>query len=479
VKVLSVVSELYPFMKTGGLADVTAALPVALAELGLWVTTLVPGYPAVMAALGRPQVALTIDDLFGGPARILAGQANGLELLVINAPHLYDRPGNPYSGPDGESWPDNALRFGALAWIAAKIGLGDMPAFRPSVIHAHDWQAALTFAYLAYEGRPRPATVLTVHNLAFQGQFPAPLLSTLRLPERAFAIDGVEYYGSIGFLKAGLQFADCITTVSPTYAEEIQTPAEGCGLDALLRERSQYLLGILNGIDIDVWNPATDTRIPSPYELSSVADRRPNKGALQQRFGLQEDPNRLLFAAVTRLTGQKGIDLVAEAAPLLHQIGAQLALLGTGDRALEQRLTALTHQYPDTIGVTIGYDEDLAHLIQAGADALLVPSRFEPCGLTQLCALRYGAVPVVARVGGLADTIVDLDDTARGAPTGIQFGPVTQDALNGALRRTAALWADQPSWARVQANGMASDVSWTRSARLYADLYAELLATKE
>jgi starch synthase len=478
-KVLSVASELYPFVKTGGLADVTGALPVALAGLGLWVTTLVPGYPAVMAALQRPKEMLRLDDLFGGPARLLAGRASGLELLVIDAPHLYGREGNPYSGPDGEAWPDNAMRFGALAWMAARIGLGDAPGFHPAIIHAHDWQAALAFAYLAYEDRPRPGTVITVHNLAYQGQFPASLLSALRLPPRAFAIDGVEYYGDIGFLKAGLQFADRITTVSPTYAREIQTPAEGCGLDALLRSRESVLHGILNGIDVEVWDPATDPRIAARYDAASVADRAANKRALQQRFGLPDDPQRLLLAAVTRLTWQKGIDVLAEVVPMVREIGAQLALLGTGDRALEQQFGDIAAQYPDTVRVIIGYDEDLAHLIQAGTDALLVPSRFEPCGLTQLCALRYGAVPVVARVGGLADTIVDLDDKGRGAPTGVQFGPVTSPELAGALRRSAALWRDCAAWAAVQGNGMAVDVSWARSAQLYASLYAGLLATKE
>jgi starch synthase len=372
------------------------------------------------------------------------------------------------------------MRFGALAWTAARIGLGDVAGYRPDVIHAHDWQAALTFAYLAYAGVARPKTVLTVHNLAFQGHFPAQLLSALRLPERAYTIEGVEYYGGIGFLKAGLQFADRITTVSPTYAQEIQTPANGCGLDPLLRGRAKALSGIINGIDVEVWNPATDARIPSRYDRTSIDARAPNKAELQRRFGLEQNSDTLLLASVTRLTWQKGVDLLAEAAATLREVRAQLALLGTGDRELEQRFSALAADHRGTIGIVVGYDEDLAHLIQAGADALAVPSRFEPCGLTQLCALRYGAVPVVAKVGGLADTIVDLDegDTAR-KPTGIVFSPVTQDALDQALRRAAALWRNRQRWAQVQANGMAVDVSWSESARRYAGLYAELLKTKD
>jgi starch synthase len=476
-KVLSVVSELYPLVKTGGLADVAGALPAALGQLGLDVVTLVPGYPAVMAALGDASEVFASPDMFGGRGRVLAGKAAGLTLFVLDAPHLFGRSGNPYMGPDGRDWPDNAMRFGALSWTAARIGLGEVPAFVPDVIHGHDWQAGLTMAYLAYAEGRRPATVLTVHNLAYQGRFDAGFLAALRLPPPSFAIEGVEFYGGIGFLKAGLQFADHITTVSPSYAAEIQTPSEGCGLDALLRARAGSLSGILNGIDIEVWNPATDARIPAPYDRSSIALRAPNKAALQRRFGLDEDPQRLLFGMVTRFTWQKGIDLLAETVPALLATGAQLVLLGTGEYELEQRLTALADQDRNRVGCIVGYDEDLAHLIQAGSDALLVPSRFEPCGLTQLCALRYGAVPVVAKVGGLADTVIDLETDP--AATGIQFSPVTTGAFAAALRRAAAVWDEQPAWSRLQQSGMAVDVSWSRSAARYAQLYAAVLTAKE
>jgi starch synthase len=481
VKVLAVVSEIYPVVKTGGLADVAGALPLALRRHGVEVVTLVPGYPAVKAALGRSKVALAIDDLFGGPASVRAARAGDLDLLVLDAPHLFDRPGNLYSAPDGHDWPDNALRFGALAWTAARIALGEAASFVPDIVHGHDWQAGLTMAYLAYDGRRRPATVLTVHNLAFQGQFAADLLGPLRLPGHAFAMDGVEHYGAIGFLKAGLQFADRITTVSPTYAAEIQTPEGGCGLDGLLRLRAGVLTGIRNGIDVEVWNPKIDPRIPSHFGRTSLAARAPNKAELQRRLGLAQNPESLLFGVVSRLAWQKGLDLLADAVPTLIKQGAQLALLGTGDAALEQRLSSLATANSGRIACVIGYHEDLAHLVQAGADAVLVPSRFEPCGLTQLCAMRYGAVPVVAKVGGLADTVADLGATAAAAKlaNGLTFAPVTREALEAALRRTAELWGDRMTWARLQDNGMRSDVSWNGPAAQYASLYANLVSAKK
>ena len=478
IKVLAVASEIYPLVKTGGLADVVGALPLALCRHGVETTTLVPGYPAVMGAIRSADTLLTIDDLFGGGARVLRSTVADLDLLILDAPHLFDRPGNPYTAPNGDDWPDNAFRFGALAWIAAQIGLGEAAGYAPDIVHAHDWQAALAFGYLAYQDRRRPATVLTVHNLAYQGQFPAELLQQLRLPGHAFTIDGVESYGNIGFLKAGLQFADRITTVSPTYAQEIQTPANGCGLDGLLRARSSVLTGIRNGIDIDVWNPETDARIASRFGLTTLSARKSNKAALQDRFGLHQDAERPLFAVISRLAWQKGLDLLAEATSALLARGAQLAMLGTGDPKLEQRFAALAHDNPGQVGCVLGHDEDLAHLMQAGADAILVPSRFEPCGLTQLCAMRYGAIPVVAKVGGLADTVVDFAQTPAAGATGIQFYPVTREELEAALHRAADLWSDSAAWHAVQMNGMRTDVSWAGPANEFFRLYAGLLAPK-
>lgn len=481
IKVLSVASEIYPLVKTGGLADVVGALPRALRKHGVETVTLVPGYPAVKAAFGEANEVLAVDDLFGGRARVLAAKVGGLDLFVLDAPHLFGRQGNPYVTDDGRDWPDNAFRFGALGWIAAHIGIHPVAGFAPDILHGHDWQAGLAMAYLAYGGDRRPATVFTVHNLAYQGQFPADLLDRLRLPAQAWGIDGVEHYGAIGFLKAGLQFADRITTVSPTYARDIQTAAGGCGLEGLLRARAGVLSGICNGIDVDVWNPETDNRIASRFSRSSLPARSLNKAELQRRFALGQDPERLLFGVVSRLAWHKGIDILADAIPALIGRGGQLVVLGTGEPELEHRLRSLADAHRGRIGCFIGYDEDLAHLIQAGSDAVLVPSRFEPCGLTQLCAMRYGAVPIAAKVGGLADTIVDSEDAAAdgNAPTGMHFLPVTPNALEATLHRAADLWSDRPGWQSLQANAMQADVSWAEPARDYFGLYSTLLGSRK
>jgi starch synthase len=481
IRVLSVASEIYPIVKTGGLADVVGALPMALSAEGVEMRTLVPGYPGVMKALEAAEQVFSLPNLHGGPARVLSGSSAGLDLLVLDAAHLFARPGNPYSSPDGADWPDNGIRFSALGRIAADIGQGSIPAFAPDIVHAHDWQAGLTHAYLQYSGRPRPGTVMTVHNLAFQGQFPRALLEEIGLPPDSFNIDGVEYYGAIGFLKAGLRFADRVTTVSPTYAAEIQRPDQGMGLDGLLRGRSDILSGILNGIDTSVWNPATDTHISSPFDADNLRNRAANKAALQRRFGLRDAQEALLIGVISRLSWQKGLDLLLEALPAVLGEELQIAVLGSGDPDLQGRYTAAAAAKPDQVGVSIAYDESLAHLIQAGADALVVPSRFEPCGLTQLCALRYGAVPVVSRVGGLVDTVVDADEPGGvvGPATGIKFGPVTADQLAGALRRANVLFRNKPVWRQLQQNGMAVDVSWRNRASQYANLYRQIIKARQ
>ncbi|MBS7537841.1 glycogen synthase GlgA [Ancylobacter lacus] len=480
LKALSVASEVFPLVKTGGLADVVGALPGALAAEGVEVRTLVPGYPAVMAALQDRQEAYYFEHLFGGAGRLWSGRAGGLDVYVIDAPHLYDRPGGIYVDADGQDWGDNAIRFAALAAIGSGIGRGLISGFAPDVVHAHDWQAGLTPAYLHYAGGRRPASIITVHNIAFQGQFPAHLLDTLGLPRSALAIDGVEYYGTIGYLKAGLQFADRITTVSPSYAEEILLPEAGMGLEGLLNQRQGVLHGILNGLDTAVWDPETDALLPATFSAGTLERRGANKAALQARFALEPDPEALLFGIVSRLSWQKGLDLVADSLGVLLDMGAQLVMLGAGDPVLTERFRTAAAANPGRVGVQIGYDEGLAHLIQAGSDALLVPSRFEPCGLTQLSALRYGALPVVTRVGGLADTVVDINEAARsaGVGTGIQFQPVTASALHSALRRTAALWRDRPAWRQAQRNAMACEVSWQRPGAHYARLYEDLVAER-
>jgi len=480
IKALSVASEIFPLIKTGGLADVTGALPGALKPHGIRLRTLVPGYPAVIAGIEAAQPVHVFPALFGGPARLLAARKGEVDLFVLDAPHLYKRPGSPYGSPDGRDWPDNAQRFAALARAAAEIGQGLVPAFAPDIVHAHDWQAGLTAAYLRYSDKPAPATVFTVHNLAFQGQFPHQLLPILGLPPNSFTVDGVEYYGAIGYMKAGLQLSDRITTVSPAYALEIQAPEAGMGLDGLLRQRSHQLSGILNGIDEKEWNPATDKRIAATYDINTLPARVTNKAALRERFGLRSETDRLLIGVISRLSWQKGLDLLLENLPVLLSEGIQLALLGSGDAELETAFRQVAQSHPGQIGVVVGYDEDLAHQIQAGADALLVPSRFEPCGLTQLCALRYGAVPVVARVGGLSDTVVDANEMAiaAGVATGVQFSPVTGDMLAAALIKTHGLYTQRTTWQALQRNGMRSDVSWRNPALHYAQLYRNLLAAR-
>jgi len=474
VHVLAVASEVFPLVKTGGLADVTGALPAALAAEGVRVTTMLPGYPAVFSALQDSEIVREEADLFGGPARLLRGQAAGLDLLVVEAAHLFGRPGNPYMGPDGDDWPDNARRFAGLARMAAFAGRGAAK-FAPDVVHAHDWQAGLAMAYLA-DGAPRPGTVMTVHNLAFQGLFPGDLFGSLNLPPALFGMDGVEFYGMVGFLKAGLALADRVTTVSPTYAAEIQTPEHGMQLDGLLRARSGRLSGILNGIDETVWNPAADGLIAAPFSAAAMEGRAKNKLAVLQKFGL-EAGTRLVFGVISRLSWQKGLDELLGCLDEILVLGGQLVVLGTGARGLEDGFAAAVAANPGRIGFVRGYDEALAHQMQAGIDALLVPSRFEPCGLTQLCALRYGAVPVVSRVGGLADTVIDANEAAlaAGVANGIQFG---QGALRPALRRAAWLWGQQAVWRRMQANAMAADVSWKRPAKQYAALYRTVIETR-
>jgi starch synthase len=476
-RVLSVASEAFPLIKTGGLADVVGALPGALAPFDIDVTTLLPGYPAVLDRLAARRSMHRWPDFFGGAATLLSAEGAGLGLLVLDAPHLYRRDGNPYLDADGKDWPDNAGRFAALSLAAAQIGGGLLEGYRPDVVHAHDWQAALAPVYAHFAPALRgPATLLTIHNLAFQGLFPARLLERLRLPAEAFTIEAVEYHGQIGFLKGGLALADRITTVSPTYALEIQESAMGMGLDGLLRHRADVLTGIRNGIDTGVWDPATDPHLAARYDAGRIEERARNKDAVRRRFGLADDASGPLVAVVSRLTGQKGMDLLLASLPRLLADGGQLALLGAGDASLQEAFAAAAAHYSGRIGAVLGYDEGLSHLLQGGADAILVPSRFEPCGLTQLIGLRYGAVPVVAHVGGLADTVIDANDAAlaAGVATGFQFTPVTAEALEAALARMVRVYRDPVAWRSLQERGMTADVGWHRPARQYAALYQAL-----
>jgi starch synthase len=474
MQVLSVTSELYPLIKTGGLADVTGALPTALKPRGIIMRTLVPGYPAVIAALEKPATVHKFAALMGGPATLLSGTAKGLDVFVLDAPHLFNRPGNPYLGTDGKDWPDNAQRFAALSQVAADLARGALGNYKADILHVHDWQAALAPVHLKYSGGPK--SVITVHNIAFQGQYPAGYFNVLNLPPQAFAIDGVEFYGNVSYLKGGLACADAITTVSPTYANEICTSDYGMGLEGLLQSRRTSLSGIVNGIDTDVWNPQTDKALTANYSAKNIEQRKINKRAVEKRFALDEGDG-ILHGVVSRLTWQKGLDIFASLLDGLVAGGARLALIGTGEAAIEQAVMSASLRHPGRIGVVTAYDENLSHLVQGGCDTMLVPSRFEPCGLTQLYGLRYGCVPVVARTGGLADTIIDANDAAlaAGVATGVQFSPVDGISLQNALARTATLYENKSAWAALQARGMATDVSWERSAAAYAALYKSVL----
>ena len=483
LSVLSVASEAVPLVKTGGLADVAGALPAALMPHGAGVTTMLPGYPAVLAKAGKLRVVHRWDALLGEPARLLAGKISEHKLLVLDAPGYFTRPGGPYGDAGGKDWPDNGRRFAAFGRAAADVASGAVRALRFDLLHAHDWQAAMTLAYLRYapfDPARRVPTVMTIHNMAFQGWFDAALFGALELPRAAWSIEGVESYGGVGFLKAGLQLADMVTTVSPSYAAEIRTPEGGMGLDGLIVSRGDRVRGVVNGIDTAEWDPAGDPALAAPFTARTLPKRVANKRALETEFGLDHDANDSggpLFIVITRLTWQKGMDVLPEVLDHLVGNGARLALLGSGDASLEAALRSGAARHPGRIGIRVGYDEALSHRMQAGGDAILVPSRFEPCGLTQLYGLRYGCVPVVSRTGGLADTVIDANPAAltAGVATGVQFSGVNYHGLAAAIARTVALYRQPEQWRRIQRNGMASDVSWNHSGGEYAGIYRQLV----
>ncbi|MEG8053745.1 glycogen synthase GlgA [Sphingomonas aerolata] len=478
MRVLSVASEAYPLIKTGGLADVVGALPAALAHHGVAMTTFLPGYPALAAVIRKAKVVHRYADLLGVEARILAASIGDHPLLILDAPGLFARGGGPYGDTTGADWVDNWLRFAAFSRAAADLASGVVDGQQFDILHAHDWQAAMAPAYLRYAPGPgAPAeTIVTIHNIAFQGRYGAEIFADLALPDAAFALDGIEYYGGVGFLKAGLEAADAITTVSPTYAAEIRRGEFGMGLEGLINVRADRLTGIVNGIDPAVWNPATDAALPSRYTARTLTRRRINKRAVETLYGLDTGDGPI-FTVISRLTWQKGMDVLVAAIDELVALGGRLALLGSGDSALEHAFLAAAERHPGRVGVRIGYDEPVSHLLQAGADAILIPSRSEPCGLTQLYGLAYGCIPVVARTGGLADTVIDANEAAvaAGVATGIQHDGITPEALSHALRRTIALYARPDRWAMLQRNAMRADFSWDESGRRYATLYSSLV----
>jgi starch synthase len=483
LRVLFTTSECAPLVKTGGLGDVSASLPAALVALGVDARMLLPGYRQVLAQLLQCREIARLAPNAGLPAaRLLRDpSARGVPLYVLDCPQFFDRPGGPYQNEAGSDWSDNALRFGLLSRAAALLGSAANPLdWRPQLIHCNEWQTGLVPAYLRYAAGARAATLLTVHNLAFQGIFEPELVAALGLPAHSFGPDGVEYYGKLSFLKAGLQLADAITTVSPKYAQEIQGEALGFGLHGLLAARKDRLYGILNGIDTALWNPATDPLIASRYGADTLAAKAGNKLALQQRLGLAAVRDIPLFVVISRLTEQKGLDWLLEIAPRLLALPAQLALLGGGDPELERGFVALARCHPGEASATIGFDENLAHLIEAGGDVFLMPSRFEPCGMNQMYSQRYGTPPVVRATGGLADTVIDSTPAtlADGSASGFVFHEPGAAALFAAVVRAAGAWRDDATWRALQKNGMARDFGWDASARRYADIYARLVAVR-
>ena len=475
-KILFVTPEAYPLVKTGGLGDVGASLPHALRRLDYDVRLLLPAYDDARANAGSLTTVAEIPlPRIGGKATLLEGvmPATGVPVWLVDYAPAFGRPGHPYLDADGKPWYDNAARFGLFAQIAVAIALDQAGlSWVPDVVHCHDWQTGLIPPLLT-TAPARPATVFTIHNLAYQGVFPAATFQSLGLPAGLWSIGGVEFYGSLSFLKGGIANADRINTVSPTYAAEIQTPELGYGLDGLLRFRAARLSGILNGIDDDVWNPARDPLIARRYQAQRFDDKRVNKEALQTAMKLPRRPAALLFGLIGRLVEQKGIDLLLDAWPTLAGADVQLVVLGTGERRYETALAALAADDPGRVAVRIGYDEALAHQIEAGADAFVMPSRFEPCGLNQMYSLRYGTVPIVHRAGGLADTVVDAtrETLAAGTATGIVFAPAAADALVAAMRRAVDLYRDRATWRTLALTGMQQDFSWERSARAYGELY--------
>ena len=483
MKVLHAAAEIFPLVKTGGLADVVGALPEALIAQGADVRLVLPGLPAILKGVERQKTVCELGALFGaGRVTLRLGRLapGGVAAYVIDAPYLYQRPGNPYLAPDGNEWPDNLQRFALLGWVAAHLAAGELDSrWTPDVLHAHDWHAAMACAYAACHPLTRAATVYTVHNLAYQGLFDEGDFHLLGLPSRLMVPGGLEFHGQLSFMKAGLKYADRVTTVSPSYAHEIATEVFGCGLDGVIRARGADVSGILNGVDGMVWNPAGDTSIAALYSASALDGKTACKAALQRELGLAVDASAPLFAVVSRLTEQKGLDLLLGALPALLDSpaagGAQLAVEGNGEPALEAAFAHAAAMHPGRVAVRLVYDEALAHRMMAGADAMLVPSRFEPCGLTQLYALRYGTVPVVRRVGGLADTVVDASAAAVKADlaTGFMFGAATSSALVQALRHAVSAYGQSALWRQLMLRGMAQNFSWDAAASRYMALYRD------
>ncbi|MGR9086467.1 MAG: glycogen synthase GlgA [Gammaproteobacteria bacterium] len=476
-KILFVTSEAHPLIKTGGLADVSGSLPKALAELSQDVRLIMPKYQAVNTHGEnlRYLCSLRIDNR---NINILETRLPESKVTVwlIDYPGFFNYPGNPYVDEEGNAWPNNAERFALFCRVAVEVAMNRIHQdWKPDIVHCNDWQSGLVPALLSLEN-DRPATVFTIHNMAYQGLFPAETAAVLNLPGQLVHPEGLEFHSLLSFIKGGLVYSDRITTVSPTYAMEIQTPDFGYGLEGLLAHRSDCLSGIINGIDQDQWDPETDPFIAQNYKATSLTRKQINKSELQRRLELPVNDHIPLFGLIGRLVEQKGIDLILDCLPDMVQMPMQFVLLGSGDKGYEKKLSNFTHLYPDRIAIHIGYDEPLAHLIEAGADIFLMPSRFEPCGLNQMYSQRYGTIPIVRKTGGLADTVTDsLPHTlADSTATGVVFNDASSDCLLEALKRALILYQNPDAWKQMQLNGMKKDFSWQQSAKLYLDLYRNL-----
>ncbi len=476
MRILFVTAEAHPLARSGGLADVSSALPIALKRLGIDVRIVMPAYPGALAGVQQPRIETKIAPTMGvDDAAIISGLLPNSDIPVwlVHAPSLFVRGAGLYQDGTGKDWPDNAQRFAFLAKVAAWLAQGSVGGWAPDVVHANDWHAGLVPLYLGQHSGRKPASVFTIHNLAFQGNFPSHLLPALDVPEELFRPDGIEFYGQISFLKAAIALADKITTVSPTYAREVLTPTFGCGLDGALRARGGDFSGVLNGIDHELWDPAADTHLAQAYSSRDVSGKRVCKAELQREFGLDEDFETPVIGFVSRLTHQKMADILIEAIPAIAEAGAQVVLLGQGEPGYEDAFRELGLKHAGKLGVHIGYEDAHAHRLQAGSDMLLAPARFEPCGLTQLYALRYGTVPIVRRTGGLADTVADALNSDRAA-TGFVFDEPTLEGLLGAVNRSLAAYREPLAWRRMQLSGMAQDFSWNMSAARYAALYHDV-----
>lgn len=483
MKILFATPECAPWVKTGGLGDVSGALPPMLERLGHSVRVLMPAYSGMQLEGDiTDSVDLPADGRWPA-AQLMTVRTPALTLALLSCPPLYDRPGGPYLTPEGHDHDDNAWRFGFLAHVAARIGMPASPlaGWQADVVHANDWPTGLAPMYLAdWRGslpqHQRAASVITIHNIAFQGVFPMHLADRLGVPWHWRGIDGVEFWGRLSMLKAALQFSDAITTVSPTYAQEIRTEQFGAGLQGVLQAQSHKLTGILNGIDTQLWDPQADTLIERRYGPIDVASKHSNKIALQDRSGLAVRERAMLFGVVSRLTSQKGIDLVLDAVDAIVARGGQLVVLGQGEPALHEALRAAAQRHPQDVAVDFGFSEQLAHRIEAGIDCFLMPSRFEPCGLNQMYSQAYGTPPIVAPVGGLKDSVVDVDaDPVNGS--GFVMRSCDAQGLADALDRAFDAYADPAIWERIQRNGMARHFGWQERAAQYVQVYERAIGS--